>query len=334
MDITDDDKKELNEIFFPLGSKKHKDFIENNNNLVYYTTAETAKNILRNQELWMRNASVMNDFSEVRFALDRLRYLLYAPGDDSLLKLFVDDLDKTLSEIFKKCVNAFFNFDNGESTSWQYNTYITSFTYHESKENNDGRLSMWRAYGGDKGVAIVFKKGFLFESLSDKNIFISPVAYFDEEELKNAIGEIARLLKGKRSFLAETLQKDDGEQTLLNEFMWALRFAVVSVKHPGFAEEKEWRLVANGIDLSKEKNCADFELENVKGYDQLVYKVKFSKEEMFDMIDSILIGPNADFGIRNITHKAFAKIISDAFEVPIDKAEKKVKSSNIPYRPL
>ena len=129
MDMTDDDKTKLNEIFFPFGSKKRKDFIENNNNLVYYTTAGTAKNILKNQELWMRNASVMNDFSEISFGLNSLRYLLYAPGDNNLLSLFRTYLDKPLLEIFKKSVITIFT-PYGESTSWQYNTYITSFNCH------------------------------------------------------------------------------------------------------------------------------------------------------------------------------------------------------------
>ncbi len=326
--------KELNNAFFPRSIEKRKIFKKSNEKLAYYTTLETAKKILQNKELWMRNASSMNDFGEVRYGIDRLRKLLYAPGDNELLDVIQHSLDGSFFEILRKELCKFFNPVNGESASWQYNTYITSFTSHKLKEQKDGRLSMWRTYGGDNGVAVVFKAGVLFDSLENRNIFMSPVEYIDEGRLKKEIVNLADSLKKNKEFLAKNFHSVEGEKIIEDRFMWALRFAATSVKHPGFAEENEWRLIANGIDLNKELNRPGFELENVKGNDQLVFKIKFEPEEFFDMIDCVLIGPNADLGIRNIAQKALVRIVSDSFRIKEEEAEKKVRGSDIPYRPF
>lgn len=37
---------------------------------VHYTTAEVAVSIIKNRGIWMRNAFVMNDYSEVRYGMD------------------------------------------------------------------------------------------------------------------------------------------------------------------------------------------------------------------------------------------------------------------------
>lgn len=45
--------------------------VENENKrFVYYTSADTAMTLLRNRELWFRNANVMNEFSEIAYGLN------------------------------------------------------------------------------------------------------------------------------------------------------------------------------------------------------------------------------------------------------------------------
>lgn len=56
----------LRRIFLPYATARMETAKEQQTKLVYYTSAETAKNIIANKEVWMRNATTMNDFMEVQ----------------------------------------------------------------------------------------------------------------------------------------------------------------------------------------------------------------------------------------------------------------------------
>ena len=64
------DLKRLIDIFFPEASAATTRVNQNGGRFVYYTTAETAYQIIKNNEFWMRSTMTMNDFSEVRHGLD------------------------------------------------------------------------------------------------------------------------------------------------------------------------------------------------------------------------------------------------------------------------
>ncbi|PHS26931.1 MAG: hypothetical protein COA84_05615 [Robiginitomaculum sp.] len=57
------------QIFQPGLMETYNTIEKNKTRFVYYTSAETAMKVLRNQELWFRNATVMNDFSEISYGL-------------------------------------------------------------------------------------------------------------------------------------------------------------------------------------------------------------------------------------------------------------------------
>lgn len=320
----------INQIFFYRATKRRFDFMKGSN-LAYYTTAETAKKILTNCEIWMRNVSVMNDYNEVRFGCNLLDKLLYHSGDSQFIQSIKDSLDPSIFSIFGTVLKNFFDYNNGESSSWKYNTYITSFTEHKSDDNQDGRLSMWRAYGGNCGVAIIFKPGLLFEGLKLDHICLSPVEYVDENELKKEISHLIKRLEDNHDDLKDIIQTENGRKYVQNIFLWMLRLASVSLKHPGFKEESEWRLVAHGQDLEKER--ANFVLECVRGLEQPVYKIKLDSNPLLELIECILIGPTAGIGVRNVTQKAFVKLLTDKFKITTNEASKKVRFSSIPYRP-
>ena len=327
--------EKLNEIFFPIGIRRIKEFKENHYRLAYYTTEETAKKILQNREFWMRNACVMNDYSEIQYGINKVIMMLdiFKPENK---------LTQPLATIYARAKEKFFYSDKRECISWKFNTYLTSFTEHKRTENDDGRLSMWRAYGGGNGVAIVFKEDYLFDNLKNKDyftkeIFLSPVEYVNEKEMIGKIREVLCSItnNNNQQFLIDLTQNPKyGEDMIYHIFRNMLGAAVVSLKHPGFKEEIEWRAVAHGHDLENEKNRENFEIENVKGVEQFVYKIRFIPDDLFNAIDYVIIGPNADMGIRNVTAKVFIRIMMDSFKKSREEVEKKIRLSSIPYRPM
>jgi hypothetical protein len=78
------------------------------------------------------------------------------------------------------------------------------------------------------------------------------------------------------------------------------RFAAVSTKHPGFAEERELRVVCSPS-LGKSKHLIK-DIEVIQGVPQPVYKIpledipeeKLSGVTIPDLIDRIIIGPTRD----------------------------------------
>ncbi len=331
--MTETDIK-LEKICFPIGIERREKFKAENHQLAYYTTEDTAKKILRNKELWMRNASVMNDYSEIRYGINLLSDVFFHRGEESIIVMLKRSLDSRIFNILLNAINDFFGVKY-EGGSWLLNTYITSFTEHTKEENQNGRLSMWRTYGDDNGVAIVFKRGYLFEDLLVKNISLTSVVYAYEENIYDNVLKVIGSIINHQSNILDILNNEKAARYIMTYFKNVFGYSVVSLKHIGFKEEAEWRLIAHGLDLENELNRENFEIENVKGIDQLVFKIKFEpKEDFFEMIDYVLIGPNADMGVRNVTSKVFARIMMESFGKSREEVDNKIKLSGIPYRPM
>ena len=62
----DDDQMELAELSTLYAMSKLEAAKENDVKFVHYTSAFAATQIIQNEEVWLRNALVMNDFSEVQ----------------------------------------------------------------------------------------------------------------------------------------------------------------------------------------------------------------------------------------------------------------------------
>ena len=61
----------LADIFLPGHMDRLSEIKADNKKFAYYTTADTAVKIVKNQEVWLRNATVMNDFSEIAYGLSQ-----------------------------------------------------------------------------------------------------------------------------------------------------------------------------------------------------------------------------------------------------------------------
>jgi hypothetical protein len=63
----------LGNTFMPHADSARKDLMAGGGQLAYYTTADTAVKMITNNEFWLRDSRVMNDYTEVRRELELSR---------------------------------------------------------------------------------------------------------------------------------------------------------------------------------------------------------------------------------------------------------------------
>jgi hypothetical protein len=137
----------LAQIFFPFATRKQMEVRARNTRFVHYTSAEVAVSILKNEEVWMRKSNTMNDFMEIEHGLSCLK----ASYDGEPGNRFKATLDCMLPGCRAEVEKRF----NSWIPHFKADTYLTCVSEHLDSEDGLGRLSMWRAYGGAAGVAVV-----------------------------------------------------------------------------------------------------------------------------------------------------------------------------------
>lgn len=270
------------ELVFGYANARQEALIQQGLKLAHYTTAEVAAQILLRQNIWMRNASSMNDYMEVTFGNECLKAALGVHHDRFAAAL--DAVRPDLSnEILDGLRRAGFNH--------QHHTYLTSISEHEPNDEL-GLLSMWRAYGGRvAGVALVLNTDFLTIDTNTLAAWSSPVVYGAPEFLNAFDQSIQRLEQNP-----DALRAVDPE-VLKSIIFNALQFAILSAKHIGFREEREWRV----LHLPREFGSAWVQptFEIVRGKPEVVYHLPLANQQGMDLpqidlnklLHRIIIGP-------------------------------------------
>ena len=187
-------ESKLEQIFFLYALKRRRAAEENNMRFVHYSSAEAAIKLITNREVWMRKARCMNDFSEIDYGMRCLHSAISTEGGHCLRTV--------LNGLFPGIVDEVARAFDGWFPSILENTYITCLSEHHSpKEDVLGRLSMWRAYGGATGVAIVVSpKPFLVKSHA-LGAYTSPVGYFTPTEFHQRFTDVINRVVAEQSFL-------------------------------------------------------------------------------------------------------------------------------------
>lgn len=314
--ISDTDQK-LYSIFMPQYVERVSKIAENNQKLVHYTSAATALSILKNKEIWMRNARCMNDFSEVRYGIELFTRFRQMTEEYDLLKKVWGKKAGVFEEAFSRAIQAF--------DEWSNSTYICCFSEHEAEEDQLGRLSMWRGYGTDCGVAMVLRPNSFAVRNNDFQIYTTPVEYLTKKKFKTYLLEFRRRIEAAKSFIEALPDRDIEKWTAI-----MIKAAVVSIKHPGFKEEREWRVIA---DMNF---CQGLKLDTiaVNGIPQLVMKLPLTAEiennrKGFSIpanLDHLIIGPTP---YPAVIAKALAEELA---KCGVTDPLKKITVSAIPYR--
>ncbi len=311
------DEQRLWQIFHPYAAAKEAE-IRPNDRFVYYTSADVATQIIRKREIWMRKSSCMNDFSEVRHGWECLAAAWNAGGGSKLRGL----LDSHFPGVFAEIEKDF----NRADRSLVFNTYLTCVSEHRDTENELGRLSMWRAYGGNAGVALVMNNSAFLDPNYYLKAYASPVAYCDTTKFAEQFGNVLDNIETEIDFL-----KEKGPDLVKAYLFRMLAFAAACTKHPGFAEEVEWRVIH--WPWWEKSDHLVRGIEVINGVAQPVYKIPLTNVpgklvglEIPELLDHIIIGPTRN---PQPSWEAFKDLLAEA---GVAEPHKRVSLSNIPLR--
>jgi len=324
MKLTDEEiatGEELERIFMPIAYRRRERVRQEGSRFVHYTSADNAVKILTSRRIWMRNARCMNDYMEASF------------GHQQLVRLFKN------AELRAAFIGALVpygeNMGNGilnHFDQWwkniQFNTYITSISEHDQSEDLYGRLSMWRAYGGNSAkAALVLRMPVAPGQVVGLNLLFSPVEYFAFDELEQAFRDAVQSIRDNAAVLAKV--KPD---RVFNMGFFMLVLAALCLKHKGFSEEKEWRAIYLPQTLPSDN--VERSVEVVDGVPQTVYKIPLqnSAEKQIqgasipDVLDRVIIGPSV---YPMPIFEAFFSILREA---GIQEPGSRLAVSDIPLR--
>ena len=319
MGLTAEDQDRITHIFHPYAESKTREVLAAGCRFVYYTTAETATCILKNKQIWLRNTAAMNDYLEVEHGFDCLNASYRAAPGISF--------NAALNSCFPGLADEVKAFFNGWLPSIRQDTYITSVSEHLPEEDLHGRLSMWRAYGGQTGVALVLNGAVMFSKSNALNVFSSPVSYLNPDAFAAQFETIAKKMQSEVDFL-----KSLGQETLKQIVFNMLRFSILCTKHPGFHEEREWRVVASPAMHPSEH--ATFAVEVIRGTPQPVLRLDLKNHPdqglvglaIPELLDRLIIGPCQ---FPEIVRSAFHRILEEAGVV---EPGERIIVSDIPLR--
>lgn len=284
----------------------------------HYTSARVALSIIENKTIWLNNVQYMNDYTEVKLG----NFLLtdfYNQDTGKELRSVLEDISSGCRQDVEPNYNRIL--------SKLRNTYAFCLTEHIEDEDKLGRLSMWRAYAPKNGVAIVFNSDVFLEAVCNTKAMTIPMFYFDKREFAAAVNEFTDRINREKEKLKNSV---DFKEQILDKFL----ITALSLKHKGFREEREWRILYNdAVSQSLYPEIVKESIELINGVPRIIKKLKFSeicfKNRIFNMnelINKIIIGPDANpEQLKEIFIKTLTKNgVSDA--------DKKVECSNIPIR--
>lgn len=289
----------------------------------YYTSASTGMKILDNNEAWLRNASLMNDFSEVHHGQNCIFNAWEHTEAGTKLKALLTLLHPGAVDQFSKK----FNDDQPSRTTQSYILCMSEHGDDNADEDQYGRLSMWRAYGGDTNVAFILKSTPFFSETAAIDAYTSPVIYKDISSFEEPFSEFVDGLDKDLNFLREV-----GWETIQLWLFQAMRFSVLSTKHPGFLEEKEWRIIFDPARNNKDRIKPD--IVTLDGIPQKIVKLPFTNYpedglfgiEIPEILDKIIVGPTQfPFEIRT-------SFVEKLLKLGVENAQERVVVSGIPLR--
>jgi hypothetical protein len=317
----------LESILMPHARKQRTTFYSGEEGLkasakfVHYTTAEAAFNIIKSKRIWMRNATCMADYREVQHGFEMLRRFF---ADAARKQRFFEAFDAVSPNIAKEALTLF--------DQWWANirlgTYIASISEHDDREDLHGRLSMWRAFGGNTArVAIVLTIPWFSPSVELLNLIFGPVAYLREEEAHAVIEGVIENVRTDREFLLSI-----DRPVVVGAVFNMLVATVTCLKHAGFHEEREWRAIYAPSRSSSP--LMESSVEVIRGIPQVIHQLPldanvadaFADLDLARIFDRLIIGPTQfPWPIREVFTKALTAI-------GVNEAENRVFISGIPIR--
>lgn len=311
------------ELFFFYDRKRVKQVLEGKKLLAHYTTADTAMKIIKGRSLWLRNAGMMNDYMEIEHGKAAIEPVLNGPLGVRLSNVLNDLEDGLACQVIER------HYHHREHA--RESIFMTSLSEHDP-DDTLGRLSMWRAYGGPvSGVAVLFKGAVVNLDLEPNlHLTANPILYGGPDEFRIEFEGMVSQLEANAAFL-----KEFDSATILNACSAVLQFAMLSIKHLGFAEEREWRIVHRPYEFSSAHMIS--QTVSVGGIPQTIYDLPFHNPEkhalfnlpqlnLNEILEGIIIGP------CHYPETVFRAFKDEMTAAGIENAQERIHVSNIPLR--
>lgn len=226
------DNKKVENIFFSDYVKRIAELKANNTCLAHYTSVSTALKFLKNKTLWLGNVSYMNDYREITQGRELLARAYNTSEIGIKFQKLINSMHPGATEKIKDLYNP---------NNWAfYNTYALCLSEHKGEDSPYGRLSMWRAYAPQDGVALVFKNTPFVTETTKTQARTIPIFYFEYGEFLEKFANFTRILETNKEWI-KNLPVDTFIQLLFTKFY----YTAISIKHVGFKEEREWRIMYN-----------------------------------------------------------------------------------------
>ncbi len=260
----------------------------------------------------------MNDYQEIiigEFLLEKTYNTLNA---GKKLREFIKKIDPNLS------TDLVFNYNRVRHNLNK--TYAFCLT-EEMANDKYGRLSIWRAYVPKNGVALILNIETFIKETNKTRAFTMPMFYYDLDEFAEKFEVFANNLE---EYLNKVNNIDEFEESkfLHNKFL----ITVLSLKHKGFEEEKEWRILYND-EIYPADNFVKEKIEILNGVPRIVKILNFEAlnddtyyTKLNDVLHKIIIGPSDN--PKQLQEIFIKKLVENG----VNNAESKVIISEIPVR--
>jgi hypothetical protein len=262
--------------------------------LFHYTGAAAIRGILQSGRLWASGAQYMNDWMEVVYGYD-----IIMTGLRELVEK--NKLPNRSRTVFKDVLQLMQSPDS---------PFIDAYFIAFCEKGN--LLSQWRAYAGTQGFAIEFDPLVVAGELTlttqapARNLRLAKIEYDPRQQSKN----FRQLIEELRDTIEETQLTHSGEAssfpTLVEFTRMVLSSWAATVKHPGFEEEQEWRVIFQPLITAEEKYLSTTEFVVRLEGPEFVTHVEFmpdakvlGKRGHLLPIKSIVCGPNVPLRTAN-----------------------------------
>lgn len=291
-------------------------FKESKRRVVHYTSATVLLSILRNKEVWLRSTTLMNDYDEIERGIRAVAKFFALNADSSTP--FWSLLDACYSDVSKEIIESY----DKSLMDLRNNTFVMSLSQHLDKEDKIGRLSMWRAYAPKDGIALVLSPDIFFREENKLNVFSYPALYWTDDEIEAKFTETIIWFEEHKAIL-----KSHSKENIVWYVVEMLVSYAICLKHPGFQEEREIRIVYRPNQMPSK--VTQKEVVSIGTSPQIIHKIPLNEAydtDMNEILDHVIVGPSqSNIEISNaILEVMVAEGIKDVGS--------KIKLSDIPLR--
>lgn len=222
---------DLANVFLSYYVKEFDRIRRENVNLAHYTNILSGYSILKKKEIWLRNITKMSDNMEVKWGLELFKIFLY-DNNNLLYNRLTDALAKAHKDakywklVIDDMIDNFYE-------KYAQNTYILSLTEYSNK-NID--INLFKNFCKDEGIIFVFNSN--CNNKFTEMLNLTRVVYFDGSTFKRHFNDFIEFIETNKESIESCNLKDVEE--LLKQ---AIFYAILSIKHPSFKDENEWRIV-------------------------------------------------------------------------------------------